>query len=597
MIIVNLYARIFLLALVVNLLGVTYITGLEYRMDIEIETLINNEDADSSPGPSIPVGELVSWTYKVENAGNVPLLSITVTDSVPGVIPIYQSGDINGDGLLDPGEIWTYRAQGTATAGQHENIGKAAGGDSMNNRVHDSDSSFYFGISQKDETLEEKIAPAMEIYDNRVPGSLIYETNFSAWVGEKNEIYDMGFQNEKYHIKILKENNFAFTSSERIFDDFILEVDAAIEEGPYDNMYGVVLRGVKEAEKEKYYLFRISSTGKYSFVKWNGALYEEIIPWTPSTAINPGVASNKIKVKCSGDKFIFYVNEAKLDECVDGYLSSGNIGIGAGTFLLNNVHASFSNLKVWKLEQEASLETPSLRPEEDSMASSAAKLPHSDNFSSRFNLSPGVDVPAPATAIKTPVAATRTSKKENTAPTTDLLYSDDFSSYLNWRDKWAIHVNKDGRHYITISKREYWSLRNPTIKAFKDCIIEAEAALEDDSQDSAFGLQFRHTKNNFYRFKISGKGEFGFDLQKNGKWAVLVPWTKSAAINTGKASNLIRVQCRGNRFTFYVNGVNLGEYIDDTFPDSGKVGVFADSASSNGVQVSFDNLKIWAVTA
>ncbi len=210
---------------------------------------------------------------------------------------------------------------------------------------------------------------------------------------------------------------------------------------------------------------------------------------------------------------------------------------------------------------------------------------------------PRAYMPALAPAIKFPVAAPGTSNEENPAPTTDLLYSDDFSSYLNWRDKWAIHVNKDGRHYITISKRQYWSLRNPTIKAFKDCIIEAEATLEDDSQDSAFGLQFRHTKNNFYRFKISGKGEFGFDLQKNGKWDVLIPWTKSAAINSGKASNLIRVQCRGNRFTFYANGVNLGEYIDDTFPDSGMVGVFADSASSNGVQVSFDNLKIWAVTA
>ncbi len=210
---------------------------------------------------------------------------------------------------------------------------------------------------------------------------------------------------------------------------------------------------------------------------------------------------------------------------------------------------------------------------------------------------PTAFAPAVETPVKLPIAATAISKEDNTASATDLLYSDDFSGSFNWKDKWATHVNKDGRLYITINKRQYASMRDPTIKAFKDCIIEAEATLEDGSLDNAFGLLFRNAGSKFYRFKISGKGEFGFDLYLNGKWVDLVPWTKSEAINTGKASNLIRAQCRGNRFTFYVNGVNLGEYIDDTFPDSGKAGLFADSTTSNGVKVSFDNLKIWAVTA
>lgn len=210
---------------------------------------------------------------------------------------------------------------------------------------------------------------------------------------------------------------------------------------------------------------------------------------------------------------------------------------------------------------------------------------------------PKANAPAVRPAGNSPIASTMQSNDDNLAPATGLLYSDDFSGNFNWRDKWATQVNKNGRLYITVNKKQMWSVRNPSIKAFKDCIIEAEATLEDDTQENAFGLQFRHAGNKFYRFKISGKGEFGFDLCSNGKWAELVPWTKSEAINAGKASNLIRALCRGNRFTFYVNGINLGEYIDDTFPDSGKVGLFADSTTSNGVQVSFDNLKIWAVTA
>lgn len=179
----------------------------------------------------------------------------------------------------------------------------------------------------------------------------------------------------------------------------------------------------------------------------------------------------------------------------------------------------------------------------------------------------------------------------------NVLYSDDFSSNFNWRNSWANQVNKDGRLRITINKIQYYSSRSPTIRAFKDCIIETEAAIDDNTQDCAIGLMFRHVGNNFYRFKLSGNGEFGFDLCANGKWGQLVPWTKSAAINAGNSPNLIRVQCQGNRFTFFVNGVNLGEYIDETFPNSGKVGLFADSASSRAVQASFDNLTIMAQTA
>lgn len=178
----------------------------------------------------------------------------------------------------------------------------------------------------------------------------------------------------------------------------------------------------------------------------------------------------------------------------------------------------------------------------------------------------------------------------------NVLYSDDFSRNFNWRDSWATQVNKDGRLHITIIKPNYFNVRNPTIRAFKDCIIEAEATLDDDSQDSALGLVFRNAGYNFYRFKISGKGEFGFDMLANRKWTELVPWTSSADINTGHAPNLIRVQCQGDRFTFFVNGVNLGEYIDNTFPNSGKVGLIADSASSSGVQASFDNLTIRTMT-
>jgi len=136
---------IIMLLLGVAILAITVGSG--YRLVIGIETLINDEEADSPPGPYIPVGDKIVWTYEVKNVGDTPLSNILVTDNAPGVDPIYRSGDINRNGLLEPGEIWIYEARGVAEEGQHENIGHARGTESvMNNSVGYDDPSNYFGV-------------------------------------------------------------------------------------------------------------------------------------------------------------------------------------------------------------------------------------------------------------------------------------------------------------------------------------------------------------------------------------------------------------------------------------------------------------------
>ena len=56
---------------------------------VEIVKVTNGFD-----GLSIPVGEPVTWSYTVDNTGNVPLSNIEVTDN-RGVTPVYVSGDAN----------------------------------------------------------------------------------------------------------------------------------------------------------------------------------------------------------------------------------------------------------------------------------------------------------------------------------------------------------------------------------------------------------------------------------------------------------------------------------------------------------------------
>ncbi|MDX1414746.1 MAG: SdrD B-like domain-containing protein, partial [Candidatus Promineifilaceae bacterium] len=69
------------------------------------------------PGvPQIPPGETVTWTYEVENTGNIsfPKADVIVTDS-QGEVPVFDSVIIgDSDDFLNPGEIWQYKATGTA---------------------------------------------------------------------------------------------------------------------------------------------------------------------------------------------------------------------------------------------------------------------------------------------------------------------------------------------------------------------------------------------------------------------------------------------------------------------------------------------------
>ncbi len=87
---------------------------------ITIKKFTNGADADDPDGtdvPGISPGKTVTWTYVVSNVGDVAFLAeeVVVTDSDASVTPVLDpQSDENGNGVLEPGESWTYIATGTA---------------------------------------------------------------------------------------------------------------------------------------------------------------------------------------------------------------------------------------------------------------------------------------------------------------------------------------------------------------------------------------------------------------------------------------------------------------------------------------------------
>jgi hypothetical protein len=108
------------------------------KPSISIKKYTNGQDADTAPGPEIPVGGAVQWTYVVTNNGEVALSNVKVTDDRGVAVSCPKTS-------LQPGETMTCTGSGTATQGQYANIGTAVGTPPSGSNVTDSDPSHYFG--------------------------------------------------------------------------------------------------------------------------------------------------------------------------------------------------------------------------------------------------------------------------------------------------------------------------------------------------------------------------------------------------------------------------------------------------------------------
>ncbi len=105
---------------------------------LKLVGFVNPAGSGSLPPPSSAlgvdgatgnIGDPVTWNYVVTNPGSVALVNVSVADDngTPGIpgddfAATFVSGD-DGDGKLEPGEQWLFRAAGTVTTGHYQNVG------------------------------------------------------------------------------------------------------------------------------------------------------------------------------------------------------------------------------------------------------------------------------------------------------------------------------------------------------------------------------------------------------------------------------------------------------------------------------------------
>ncbi len=136
------------------------------------------------------------------------------------------------------------------------------------------------------------------------------------------------------------------TLDDRIFRDFIVDVDATQIAGQVGSSYGLLLR---MAAPGQFYRFEITSNGEYLVERHDGAgSWTRLTDgWQQSTAITPGVnQTNVLRVAAVEGRFSFYANETLLVQVFDDSYATGALALDAGTFNHSELQVAFDNIVV-----------------------------------------------------------------------------------------------------------------------------------------------------------------------------------------------------------------------------------------------------------
>ncbi len=195
---------------------------------------------------------------------------------------------------------------------------------------------------------------------------------------------------------------------------------------------------------------------------------------------------------------------------------------------------------------------------------------------------------------------------DDTVPCTDAtaLMRDSFLDETNCG--WAIYNGSESAEIangvltVSASTNGVVAWTNPG-RTFFDSEIAIQTRQVSGPNDNAYGLICRYVDDeNFYIFLISGDGFYAIGKYESGVSQIQYLtgedpnfFVQSEAINTGIATNLLRVSCVGNQLSLTVNGLPITTVSDDSF-SSGDIGVAVSTFESNRVVIEFDNLTVTA---
>ncbi|MCW5848879.1 MAG: DUF1080 domain-containing protein [Anaerolineae bacterium] len=168
------------------------------------------------------------------------------------------------------------------------------------------------------------------------------DTGWNLFQGEKAAV---ALDRNRLTLTVTGPDRDVWATAPRVFDDFRLEIDSGLLDGPSETSYGVIFR---HQDDDNYYSFEVDGEGRFRLGKVLRGQYTALIEPSPSVRVQPGQALNHLTVKAVGPQITLGVNGVEVGSFTDRSFASGHIGAtasldGAGTGVV-----VFGNLEVFR---------------------------------------------------------------------------------------------------------------------------------------------------------------------------------------------------------------------------------------------------------
>ena len=191
-------------------------------------------------------------------------------------------------------------------------------------------------------------------FEEVIPDVLVYWDDFSdpnsGWDRASDEAGTTDYTEGGYHIQINQPNMLLWANPGLVYEDSIVEVDAALVSGSEDNNFGLICR---YQNAENFYAFVIGSDGDFAIRKrYQGSVLEIISgeDFGYSSEILSGDNTNHLVAECIGENLSLYVNDTLLVQVEDADLKRGDVGVIVGSFSNVPIEVLFSEFEVFSTE-------------------------------------------------------------------------------------------------------------------------------------------------------------------------------------------------------------------------------------------------------
>ena len=178
-------------------------------------------------------------------------------------------------------------------------------------------------------------------------GTVLFQDEFDApttgWDRFANEGGIMDYFEGGFRILVQKPGLNFWSTAQKNYSDVRIEADVLKLAGPDENRMGVMCR----YQGGNYYFFIISNDGYYAvgkFIKGQTTLLGQE-QMQASALIQPNMISH-LRADCTSNTLTFYVNFNQVATVQDADLTTGDIGVLAGTFSQPGADVSFDNFVV-----------------------------------------------------------------------------------------------------------------------------------------------------------------------------------------------------------------------------------------------------------